>query len=359
MNFHFIVHTAQHVRIIAGAARALRDSGHGVHTIDLYDIDGSRRTQDVTDECRRLAMPSRPTAWLRANIAAADCVVTCCDWNPAGLVRLLEDLRGRGHRIVGVIEGCRWGAPERFRHVDRVLAYGQAARRAFTEPVHVVGSPVIEETLAARPSARSDRRYALINYKDLQRESSPALEAWLGTVLRTCAASGVEGRVSLHPRMRSGPAKVAVADESFAQLIHGAALLVSMSSTVILEALACGKPVILFPYGSRPLLEFAEPQGAFEIATSEEELSRAIAAALSPAPARGERARAFLEDQVSIDPARPAWRRMADALEQIATDPAWRFPPRAAVAKSLRGQEFRQRDRTSATGPHRLPAGQG
>jgi len=32
------------------------------------------------------------------------------------------------------------------------------------------------------------------------------------------------------------------------------------------EAMAAGKPVVLFPAADEPLMEFADPKGAFEIA---------------------------------------------------------------------------------------------
>ena len=316
---YFVVHTINHARLIARTVLALRERGLQAHVVDLLDIGG--KTITLADECRHLGIPSRPAHWLRSTIAEGDFIVTCCDWVPLEFVALLRNLKARGIGVIGLLEGSRWSMLGRYLLVDRVLAYGPSAREAFAEPVHVVGSPVIERTLALRPKAVRDLGYVLVNYKDLQRESSPALEAWLTSVLRVCDAAGLETRVTVHPRMKVRPTRGRVAGETFADLIHGASALVSMASTVILEALACGRPVVLFPNGDEPLLEFAEPQGAFEIATSEEALSWAIATALRPDPVRQQRAGAFLARQVSIEPGRPAWLRLADALEEIAMQP--------------------------------------
>jgi CDP-glycerol glycerophosphotransferase (TagB/SpsB family) len=96
-----------------------------------------------------------------------------------------------------------------------------------------------------------------------------------------------------------------------------AAVLISSPSTVVYEAMAAGKPVVLFPVAGEPLLEFAEPKGAFEIARDPADLPDLLRAALAGKDGCRDRCRGFLDFHVSIDPKVASTERTVQALINI------------------------------------------
>jgi hypothetical protein len=83
------------------------------------------------------------------------------------------------------------------------------------------------------------------------------------------------------------------------------------------EAMATGKPVVVFPAAHEQLMEFADPKGAFEIAREAAELPALLRAALAGKDGYRERCRRFLDHHVSIDPQLDAVERIAQALIKI------------------------------------------
>jgi hypothetical protein len=87
----------------------------------------------------------------------------------------------------------------------------------------------------------------------------------------------------------------------------------------VYEAMAAGKPIVLFPVADEPLIEFSDTRGAFEIARESAELPSLLRAALADQDHYRDRCHAFLDFHVSIDPHVAAVERIAWALIQIAT----------------------------------------
>jgi hypothetical protein len=107
-----------------------------------------------------------------------------------------------------------------------------------------------------------------------------------------------------------------MSSRDFGELLPEALALITRPSTTVYEAIACGIPVVLFP-PVKPLVEFAEPLGAFRLTQTEAALPDDLARAVASRPAYREIGRAFLEANLSIDPERTAAARIADALADI------------------------------------------
>jgi glycosyltransferase involved in cell wall biosynthesis len=197
--------------------------------------------------------------------------------------------------------------------VDHVLGFGPAAQRHFDQPITIVGSPVIERALEKVRGRRRAGRYVLVSFKanpgDL--DARRALDA----VSEACRQLGLPLKISVHPTKAAKLDLPGTSSADFSDLLPEALALVSRPSTTIYEAIACGIPVVLFPL-VEPLVEFAEPLGAFRL-TKVEDLVPNIRDAVASRENFAEQGRAFLEANLSIEPDRPAWRRLAEALIEI------------------------------------------
>jgi hypothetical protein len=139
-------------------------------------------------------------------------------------------------------------------------------------------------------------------------------EQWLGGVLSACDALGFRAVISRHPA-DNVPAKMgAFSDRAVTDLLRGASVVVTRPSTVIFEAMAARKPVVVFPTHGEPLGEFAKPMRAFQVVHSETELGPAIERALRGKTEYWSRCREFFDDHVSVETGRPASVRVAERL---------------------------------------------
>ena len=93
-----------------------------------------------------------------------------------------------------------------------------------------------------------------------------------------------------------------------------ATVLISQPSTAVFEAMAAGKPVVLFPAGNEALMEFSDPKGAFEIARDPAELSTMLRTALAGKDSYRDTCRLFFEFHVNIDPQVSATERIVQTL---------------------------------------------
>lgn len=311
-RFFFIVNNRNHVRIFAPVVRRLMELGHPCIIADIERESGDRGARR---ELASAALSSVGIDVLRAQITRHDTLVVANDWYPAVVVETMQSCGQRSVLRVGVVEGARFAHPDRYRHVDQVLGWGESSRTAFRVPVHVVGSPIIEAAWRRTPSV-APFDFAVIAYK-YPGFGEAKQHAWLEQTTGACRAAGLPFEISCHPSYRLPPPFVPSPRE-FRDLIPEAAVLITQPSTVVHEAMAAGKPVVLFPAPDEPLMEFGDPKGAYEIAHAPAALPDLLRAALADRDGYRERCRPFLAFHVSIDPHVTAVERIAQALIEAA-----------------------------------------
>jgi glycosyltransferase involved in cell wall biosynthesis len=300
-----VVHNRNHVRLFAPSAQILRGRGLSVRFAHLEYCYGD---EGAVTELGRLSVEPHPFAQVANRLRRGDVVAVANDWGPDQVVDGLKRAAQRGATLFGLVEGCKAADPRRYRLVHRILALGPASADLFGERATVVGSPIVERALTAGATFETPP-FAVVNDKFVY-DAFDRREGWLAAAERACAANGLRCVTSPHP---SGASFVAGGPDFF-DLISRAALLITRPSTVALEAMACGKPVVLFPAGNEDLFEFADAGDAVEVADDSAELAAAVARAVAAAPGYRARCRPFLVRHVAFDPARPAALKIADAL---------------------------------------------
>ena len=320
-RFFFIVNNRNHVRIFAPVVHRLTELAHPCIIADIERESGDRGARR---ELASEGLSSVGIDVLRAQITRRDVLVVANDWYPNVVVETMQLCGQRGTLRIGVVEGGRFAHPDRYRRVDLVLGWGASSRDAFEVPVHVVGSPIIEAAWR-RPASVATADFAVISFKF----PGPVGQEWLEQATGACRAVGLPFQLSCHPSHRL-PAPFVPSPREFRDLIPEAAVLISQPSTVVYEAMAAGKPIVLFPVAGEPLIEYADPKGAFEIARDPADLPALLRAALAGKDSCRERCRPFLDFHVSIDPNVTAVERVAQALIQMTLDKARIQPHRLA-----------------------------
>lgn len=310
-RFFFIVNNRNHVRIFAPVVQRLAALAHPCIIADIERESGDRGARR---ELASAGLASVGIDVVQAQITLRDTLVVANDWYPAVVVETMELCGQRGVPRIGVIEGARFAHPDRYRRVDRVLGWGPSSKTAFNVPVDVVGSPIIEAAFR-RPVATTAADFAVVAFKSPGPDVAEQ-QAWLDQATGACRTLGLPFEISCHPSYRLPPPFVA-SQREFRDLVPQAAVLITQPSTLVHEAMATGKPVVLFPAGGEPLIEFGDPKGAFEIAHDPAKLPALLRAALAGKDSYRARCRAFLDFHVSIDAHVSAVERIAQALVRI------------------------------------------
>lgn len=308
-SFFFLVHNVNHVRLFVPVAQALREAGRDAQFVHLQEIQKRSGALGVLQD---MGFAATPISQLFESLTAGATVIVGNDWAPRPLKDTLMRARVAGARLVGIVDGCRFGLPPRYQLVDEVLAWGPSSSEQMKRAVSVVGSPSIERAASDR-SWFDEPRFAAVNYKfAFASEGIEHQEGWLADVLVGCRQAGIGAAVSQHPANPEAPPGVSFSDID--DLLRRASVLISRSSTVVYEALARGKPVVLYPLPDEKLCEFAAPMGAFEIAGSASELPALIERALRRIPEQAGLGARFLERHVEIGPNGQATQRIVARL---------------------------------------------
>jgi hypothetical protein len=279
----------------------------------IADIERESGDRGARRELAAIGLSSISINELQDRIGFYDVLVVANDFHPDVVVSTMELCRQRKTLRVGVIEGSNFSDPDRYRRVDHVLGWGLSCREAVDAPVHIVGSPIIEAAWR-RPSAFALPPFVLINFK--HDGEADERRAWIEQAIAACKTVGIPFRISSHPRTPVPPGFPIAQDLN--GLMPGASAVLSPPSTVVFEAMAAGKPVVLFPPANGSLQEFADTKGAFEIARDPAELPAMLRSALEGKDSYRDRCRAFFDFHVSIDPEVSASERMVQALIRLA-----------------------------------------
>lgn len=290
-------HTQPHVYLVCNNAN---------HRRLLSGVEADLRQRGET----ALLVPSDDITIVLSRARRGDVVAFAADWSPSTVVLAIRLLKWKGVHCVGFQEGVRPGRIGRYENVDTFLAWGDFGAATVNKPTRIVGSPTLEALLETerRPDARP---MALINYKS---KLKPDANPWLPWVVQACEEAGVTPVISGHGKNATYPR---FSGEDFRELIQRAAVLITPISTTVFEACACDVPTIV-TFDGEDLMDLARPDDAYDIVRTGEDLADAISRALQPSASRTAARRRFLERHVSIEPDRPANRRIADALLSIA-----------------------------------------
>ena len=283
----FICRNDYHLRNAATFARELRLRGRLCVVLDdsAFASSGLRQLPSKENEIFqgteriKVTRPPYDPDWL----STAKLIITFNDFND-DFREALEYRHRLGMPSVCMIEGINdflRADFQGYRHLpyrrcDYVFLAGSDDKKYFEDrPTYVVGLPVIE-SLATKVPTFPDKPIAVLNVNFTYGALEEAREQFIARAGSAFAAAGYEWTITKHPMDKGNLKGYPVSNLTQYELIDRCSVFVSRFATGILEALASGKPVIYFNPHKEKAEKFKSPLGAYEIATTEEELISAL-----------------------------------------------------------------------------------
>jgi FkbM family methyltransferase len=231
-----------------------------------------------------------------------------------------------------------------YRRCDYVFLAGRDDEKYFEDrQTYVIGLPIIE-SLATKVPIFPDKPFAVLNVNFTYGVLEEAREQFIAKAKNALAAAGYEWVITKHPMDRGDFRGYPVSNLTQYELIDRCSVFVSRFATGILEALAMGKPVIYFNPHNEKVEKFKSPLGAYEIATTEEELIRALKNVRKDIESGvnfRERALPFLERHTAYQPDGPSvTHRFIDAV----TDILERHPGQKSAVADLFFERLHEQD---------------
>lgn len=315
----FIGQVDYQVKNAALAARELRKLGHACVVLDNSNfVAGGKRAfnpEDASVFWRTEHLPVQSGPYGEDWLATAKAVITYNDFND-DIRDAIEYRQLLGAPTICAIEGIndfrrvdfRYNDsdPYRFlpyRRCDTVFLAGKNDARFFTDrDTEIVGLPIMEELRRKTPKFPK-KPIAALNINFTYGVLEHKREAFLAAALDGIEQAGFDYVITQHPMDTAALKAFKVSSESQYDVIDSCSVFVSRFATGILEALASGKPAIYFnPHGER-VDKFIDPLGAFEVATTVDELADALSRVVEDIAANVDfrkRGRKFLQEHTSF-----------------------------------------------------------
>lgn len=299
-------------RSVDNAALMVAFAGYHVEAALRYAEHNEKQRFSLLDMSQRLSRGARAFDWDSSDYdprqvlthyslrdrsfpEGARSLVVFNDTNPVA-ADLLDRSRKRGIPTVSVVEGAvdfgralndlepRPGAhkAKSYRNADHVFLHGYWSRKFFADkPNQVVGSSRAEFFLG-KTVRKPSRPSILVNLNFSYGVLTDAANGFLEGCSEAVSGTGLEVRVTQHPRDSTVlPGRLNdLHRRDLVAALQSSSVLVSRFSTVIIDALALGLPVVYFNPHGEPVEELLPPFGAFDIARNSRELSGAINRAL-------------------------------------------------------------------------------
>nr|MDJ0954261.1 hypothetical protein [Acidimicrobiia bacterium] len=319
-------------------------AGHVVMTPSAaYHVD---ELGPLARELRRLGIPvafmvtDRRWEWTEAGLRAWDFPAYAFpeshDWTAsvAGIVTL-NDWGEEPHQAIlaanesGVATFAKVEGVQDFDDIDvpRVRNPYQTARYVLCQgpndaaalgdraDTHVVGNTRLE-AIWSNPGRRPLTDLVVVNLNFTWGVLEEARTMWVDTVIAATNQLGYRTVFSLHPAEKSRPEGVEISELPMRHLLTRASVLVSRFSTVPFEAMARGVPFVYHNPHHEAVPTFHEPQGAYEITRTADELAAAIELSRSWIGGYRDRSERFFREQIDIQPGVPSEVRAASAIAE-------------------------------------------
>jgi hypothetical protein len=264
------------------------------------------------------ALPSPETVAL-----SVSALVAMKDW--AGYRPYVEAARARGIPTFAKVEGAQdfdevdtRNNFRPYRTADHIFCQGANDFKALPGDRHIVGSTRLERLWMA-PFQPPRRKLAVVNLNFTYGVLTEARDHFLETARRACAVAGMPHVVAVHPAVIAPRTDPPFTTIPISRLLENGSLLISRFSTVPFEAMARGVPFVYHnPHGEQ-VPTFENPDGAFRVTRSVDELAAAIEEARDWTGNYRERSHSFFAAQVDMDEDRRSEQRAADVIESLLT----------------------------------------
>lgn len=256
-------------------------------------------------------------------------LVASIDWEPSFGRHFIENERQQGKLTIGIVDGIEDFDDTDYEYkraayqtVEYVLTMGKDDQLSLTnklEKTSVVGLPKLYPLSKEIPIFPKND-LVVINVNFTYGTFENAREQWLNDVVSACQILNLDYVISHHHADEGDLNSYNVSSDSAYDTLRKGSILISRFSTLILESLVLGKPVVYFnPHGEKVSI-YKNTLGAFSVANTVNQLASMIASELNQKENTRERAKTFLDNKCnfssSVAPAKLAAYRINNLIEE-------------------------------------------
>ncbi|MGY3894005.1 hypothetical protein [Aeromonas enterica] len=253
------------------------------------------------------------------------CLVTSIDWH-SEYKAFFKNERARGIITIGMVDGIEdfedadYGIDRHaYETIEYVLLMGEDEKKYFPykiDKTEVIGLPKLWDIYHS-PVSFPDTTLVMINLNFTYGYFEDVRDVWLSQVIATCDALGYDYIISQHHADNGAIDAEKKSKKNVYETIKSASIVVSRFSTIILESLASGKPVVYFnPHGEMVKI-YKEPRGAFQVATTQSQLMTALRDGVDQKDYTHQRAHDFLDAKCFISSSHPPGEAAANYINAL------------------------------------------
>lgn len=236
-------------------------------------------------------------------------VLTSIDWGRSFIRPYIRKERLNGIITAGVVDGIEdfedsdyKNERNAYRTVEYVFTMGVDDQKFLKDKIsktNVVGLPKLF-SLYQEKVVFPQNDLVVINVNFTYGSHENARDNWLKQVIAACESLKLDYVISQHHADTGKLANDNISSYSAYDTLRQGSILVSRFSTLILESLVLGKPVVYFNPHQEKVKLYKEPLGAFSVAYSQRDLVLMLRKELSQKENTRLRAKEFLDNKCNI-----------------------------------------------------------
>ncbi len=298
----FLPHKDYQVWTMGLIARELKKLGLTSCIMDLTDYykdEGSREAAKKFPD-----IPFKDLSVLLDNKISSRTLVCMNDWDKKVNRPLIQEAQKNNIKTIGIIEGIndfydkdiKWER-HAYQTVEYLLMTGEHDRQFFQnkkDKAVVVGIPRLKELIEEKVIF-PQKPLAVINVNFSYGVLEDKRDMWIASAVEGCTKAGIDYVITKHPADKGDYSNYKVGTENMYDLVRKGSIIISRFGSIIIEALAMGKPAIYHNPHNEQVFKFQEPMGAYSLSNDSDGLAEAIKFELSLEADYRQRANEFLD----------------------------------------------------------------
>ncbi|MFX4284473.1 glycosyltransferase family 2 protein [Aliarcobacter butzleri] len=323
-NVVFIPHKDYHFKTMALISKKLEKQNISSCILDITDYYRDERVRKEALNFPNIELLDL-SIFLREGINYK-LLVSMNDWDGMVVKPLIINAKKSNRKTLGIVEGIN-----DFLDVDtnmrrtpyQITEYlfltGEHDKQFFKEKekkCFTVGIPRLHNFLKEKPKFPK-KPLVVINVNFSYGVLEDKREYWLNSVLEACRILNFEYIITQHPEDSANLSKYNISKLDMYETIRQGSIVISRFGSIILEALAMGKPVVYHNPHNEKVLKFQEPMNAYSCSSDVKSLVEAIKYELSLDVDYRQRANDFLNHHCHINECKDSAGLCAKYIKEI------------------------------------------
>lgn len=303
----FLPQNLYHYKTMVNLAESLTNLGFKAGFINPgYKLD---KYKFLNKEFKESQFKVFSESYLKYKIIKTKSFLCMNDWDKQFTYKIIETANQNNIKTIGLIEGINdfldidtGRNRNAYKSVKYLLLTGEHDKQFFknvNQEYFTVGIPRLEN-LKKQNVYKANKKTVLINLNFTFNVLTEYSRSWISEVIQACEELNLQYKITKHPDDKTEVDENFITSEQIYDGINNSSVVISRFSTVIIEALALGKPVVYHNPGFEKVEKFKDSLGAYSISSNIDQLKKAIMFELEQKDIRV-RANDFLQMHANIN----------------------------------------------------------